>query len=137
VWLTRSEIQVSGPQELLAFDVKKFLRDRARETLRDRAEEKSDMVGVRFRRLTVRDTSTRWGSCSQDGDLSFSWRVIMAPPYVLDYLVAHEVAHLVEMNHSHRFWDIVYQITDRADDGRDWLRDHGANLHRYGAERRS
>ncbi len=136
VWLTRSEIQVSGPPELLSFDVKKFLRDRARDTLRELAEEKSRIIRRRFRRIVVRDTSTRWGSCSPDGDLSFSWRVIMAPDYVLDYLVAHEVAHLAEMNHSHRFWDIVYQIADRADDGRDWLRDHGSTLHRYGAERR-
>ncbi|MBT5049980.1 MAG: M48 family metallopeptidase, partial [Rhodospirillaceae bacterium] len=80
---------------------------------------------------------SRWGSCSPDGDLSFSWRVIMAPDYVLDYLVAHEVAHLAEMNHSPRFWAIVYQITDQADMGRDWLRREGANLHRYGAAPRS
>jgi len=137
VWLTRDELRVSGPPELLAFDVKKFLRDRAREALRAHAEEKSRTIGVGFRRLTVRDTSTRWGSCSPDGDLSFSWRVIMAPGYVLDYLVAHEVAHLSEMNHSRRFWDIVYRIAERADDGRDWLRDNGSTLHRYGAERRS
>jgi predicted metal-dependent hydrolase len=135
--LTASELIVSSPPELLSFNVKKFLRDRARDALRRHAEEKSRRIGVPFRRLTVRDTATRWGSCSPDGDLSFSWRVIMAPDYVLDYLVAHEVAHLAEMNHSHRFWTIVYRIAGRADDGRDWLRDQGATLHRYGVERRS
>ena len=137
VWLTDDELKVAASPERLAGDVKRWLKERAREEITHRAEEKSALLQRGFRRLTVRDTSSRWGSCSPEGDLSFSWRVIMAPDYVLDYLVAHEVAHLVEMNHSHRFWNIVYQITDQADLGRDWLRLEGVNLHRYGVAPRS
>lgn len=137
VWLTDRALRVAAPPELVPLDVRKWLRSEARDALLHSAEGKSHLIGRPFRRLAVRDTSSRWGSCSPDGDLSFSWRVIMAPDYVLDYLVAHEVAHLAEMNHSHRFWNIVYQIADAADDGRDWLREHGATLHRYGVARRS
>ena len=64
-------------------------------------------LGISAKRITVRDTKSRWGSCSARGTLSFSWRLIMAPAFVLDYLAAHEVAHLRELNHSHRFWRLV------------------------------
>jgi predicted metal-dependent hydrolase len=137
VWLTPHRLQVATSPDRLAGDVRRWLKERAREELTRRVEEKSTLLKRRFRRVTVRDTSSRWGSCSPEGDLSFSWRVIMAPDYVLDYLVAHEVAHLAEMNHSPHFWAIVYQITDQADMGRDWLRTEGANLHRYGIAPRS
>ena len=67
-------------------------------------------LGVKVKRLSIRDQSSRWGSCTSAGSLSFSWRLILAPPYVLDYLAAHEVAHLVEMNHSARFWRVVAKV---------------------------
>lgn len=137
VWLTDQELKIAASPDRLAGDIQRWLKEQAREELTRHAEQKSALIQRDFQRLTVRDTSSRWGSCSPDGDLSFSWRVIMAPDYVLDYLVAHEVAHLAEMNHSHRFWSIVYQIADQADMGRDWLRTEGANLHRYGAAPRS
>src|SRR5262249_31950751 len=93
----------------------------------------AETLGVKISRLTVRDQSSRWGSCSTTGALSFSWRLVLAPPYVLDYLAAHEVAHLVEMNHSVRFWRLLAQMcpeTKREKVGHD---SHGAGLHRYGA----
>ena len=80
----------------------------------------------------MRDTRSRWGSCSADGKLSFSWRLVMAPEGVLDYVVAHEVVHLVERNHGSRFWDLVTRLTDDAGTARAWLNAHGARLHRYG-----
>jgi predicted metal-dependent hydrolase len=75
---------------------------------------------------------SRWGSCSVDGALAFSWRVILAPPFVLDYLVAHEVAHLREMNHSRRFWAQVKRCMPDYEKGRAWLNRHGAALHAVG-----
>jgi predicted metal-dependent hydrolase len=137
VWLTDNELVVAGAPEIVPLAVRAWLRKYAREELIGRAEEKSGLLNSRFRRLTVRDTASRWGSCSPKGDLSFSWRIIMAPDYALDYLVAHEVAHLREMNHSRRFWAIVDDIADQPDLGRAWLRDHGAALHRFGVEARS
>jgi len=82
----------------------------------------------------VRDQSSRWGSCTSDGTLSFSWRLILAPPFVLDYLAAHEVAHLVEMNHSVRFWRLVARICPETDRAKAWLQAHGNELHRYGLD---
>ncbi|MBV8745304.1 MAG: M48 family metallopeptidase, partial [Xanthobacteraceae bacterium] len=89
---------------------------------------------ARIARITVRDTSSRWGSCSADGALSFSWRLILAPPHVLDYLAAHEVAHLVEMSHAPRFWRIVQRICPDMDHAKALLDAHGAELHRYGSD---
>ncbi len=90
-------------------------------------------LGVKVTSLRVRDTVSRWGSCSSSGALSFSWRVVMAPPFVLDYLAAHEVAHLVEMNHSPAFWRIVARLCAEGRRGRVWLRQHGPMLHAVGA----
>ena len=86
-------------------------------------------------RIFVRDQTTRWGSCSTTGALSFSWRLVLAPPFVLDYLAAHEVAHLGHMNHGPRFWGLVERTMPRHDEARSWLRKHGASLHRYGCGR--
>ena len=80
----------------------------------------------------MRDQSSRWGSCSNTGVLSFSWRLILAPPHVLDYLAAHEVAHLVELNHSARFWRLVERICPDFERAKVWLDVHGTDLHRYG-----
>ncbi len=137
IWLTNKELQVAAPPETVSDVVRSWLRNQARKKLISRAQEKTGLLNSRFRRLTVRDTASRWGSCSPKGDLSFSWRIVMAPDYALDYLVAHEVAHLQEMNHSRRFWEIVDEIADQPDRGRAWLRDHGASLHRFGVEARS
>ena len=85
-----------------------------------------------FKRVSVRDQSSRWGSCSNTGVLSFSWRLILAPTFVLDYLAAHEVAHLVELNHSPRFWRLLKRLNPDCDRAKAWLDAHGADLHRYG-----
>jgi predicted metal-dependent hydrolase len=137
VWLTERELQVSAPPEIVGDYVRRWLRTEARKELLRLAERKARRLNRRIGRVVVRDTSSRWGSCSAGGDLSFSWRIIMAPHYALDYLVAHEVAHLVEMNHSRRFWALVERIADDPGRGRDWLRDKGGTLHRYGVVPRS
>ena len=93
----------------------------------------AEQLGVNIASISVRDQLSRWGSCSSAGALSFSWRLILAPPYVLDYLAAHEVAHVVEMNHSRRFWRVLRDINPDMDRAKAWLDAHGAGLHRYGA----
>jgi len=93
-----------------------------------------EALGVRVRRISIRDQSSRWGSCTSAGSLSFSWRLILAPTYVLDYLAAHEVAHLVEMNHSTRFWKVVAKVCNHVERAKTWLDTHGNDLHRYGIQ---
>jgi predicted metal-dependent hydrolase len=92
----------------------------------------AERLGVRFTRVAVRDTASRWGSCSESGTLSYSWRLILAPPFVLDYVAAHEVAHLKEMNHGRRFWSLVHMLCPETDMARSWLKTHGNALHLYG-----
>ena len=91
-------------------------------------------LGVRVRKITLRDTTSRWGSCTSSGKLNFSWRLIMAPPFVLDYLAAHEVAHLQHGNHSLAFWKTVGSLSKDVAAAESWLRTHGMGLHRIGAE---
>ncbi len=109
-----------------------FLRREAKRDLEAACGRYADALGLAFRRVTVRDQSSRWGSCSTAGMLSFSWRLILAPSQVLDYLAAHEVAHLLEMNHSARFWRLVQRICPDHQSAKAWLDAHGADLHRYG-----
>jgi len=89
-------------------------------------------LGVKHGPVSVKDTTSRWGSCSSTGALAFSWRLILAPPFILDYLAAHEVAHLKEMNHSVRFWRLCHQLCPRTVAAKAWLKANGAGLHRYG-----
>ncbi len=88
-------------------------------------------LGRGYRSLTLRDTRSRWGSCSAAGGLMFSWRLILAPPEILDYVAAHEVAHLAEMNHSPAFWRVVAGLCPDYARHRAWLRKHGQTLHAY------
>jgi hypothetical protein len=109
-----------------------FLRREARRDLEAASLRHAGDLGVAIKRVIVRDQSSRWGSCSTTGLLSFSWRLILAPSLVLDYLAAHEVAHLVEMNHSPRFWRLVQRLCPGHERAKVWLDVHGTDLHRYG-----
>ena len=109
-----------------------YLRREARRDLEAASRRYAAALGLAVKRVTVRDQSSRWGSCSTTGMLSFSWRLILAPNAVLTYLAAHEVAHLVEMNHSPRFWRLVQRICPDHDSAKAWLDAHGSDLHRYG-----
>ena len=108
-----------------------LLKELARERLATSARRHSRAVGREFRQLTLKDTRSRWGSCSAEGNLMFSWRLILAPPSVLDYVVAHEVAHLRHMDHSRAFWNVVRKVCPEYQAPRNWLRREGAGLHRY------
>ncbi len=108
-----------------------WLREAARRDCVAGAARHSAALGLPHGRVTLRDTRSRWGSCTSAGDLMFSWRLIMAPPEVLDYVVAHEVAHLAEMNHSDRFWARVDALCPDHRAPRAWLRRNGAGLHAW------
>jgi predicted metal-dependent hydrolase len=112
-----------------------WLKAQARQDLRTATRHYAARMNVEFASITVRDTSSRWGSCSTTRALSYSWRLILAPPFVLDYVAAHEVAHLIEMNHGRAFWTIVEAHCPRAGEARRWLKAHGRALHRYAAAR--
>jgi len=124
---------VAGEAPHVARRVGDFLKRQARRDLDAASRRHAATLGVTVRRIAVRDQSSRWGSCSNSGLISYSWRLIMAPPFVLDYLAAHEVAHLVELNHSPRFWRLVRELHPDAERAKAWLEVHGADLHRYGA----
>lgn len=109
-----------------------WLKAEARLDLSSASRAHAEAMGTRYRRLSLRDQTSRWGSCSSAGHLSYSWRLILAPAFVLDYVAAHEVAHLIEMNHSSRFWSLVRAHAPRADEARRWLKRHGPGLHSYG-----
>ena len=129
VQLGTSEIAV--PKGAEARRLARFLKELARDRLTEACDDYAVILGRPYSSLTMRDTRSRWGSCSSAGALMFSWRLILAPPDVLHYVAAHEVAHLAEMNHSPAFWAQVERIFGPYQAPRRWLRDHGADLHRY------
>ena len=114
--------------------VSDFLKREAKRELEAAVKLHTNRLGFASRKVTVRDTTSRWGSCSASGSLNFSWRLVMSPPFVLDYLAAHEVAHLVHMNHSDKFWALKHELAPQTERAEAWLRAHGAELHRYGVE---
>jgi predicted metal-dependent hydrolase len=113
-----------------------FLKREAQRDLDAASRGYAAQIGVSIKRICVRDQSSRWGSCSNTGVLSFSWRLILAPPFVLDYLAAHEVSHLVELNHSPRFWRLVKRLYPQLERAKVWLDANGTDLHRYGLPHR-
>jgi len=119
------------PQGRPALAAQAYLKLRARDRLAERVAVHAQALGRPHGKLTLRDTRSRWGSCTPSGDLMFSWRLIMAPPRILDYVAAHEVAHLVQMNHSAAFWAEVQNLFPAHQEARRWLKAHGAALHRY------
>lgn len=123
---------VGGQAEFLTRRVRDWLMRAARRDISAHAHPMAARLGVRINAITLRDTRSRWGSCSTSGRLSFSWRLILAPATVLEYVVAHEVAHLREMNHSPRFWGLCAQLVPEIQAPRSWLRRNGARLLRYG-----
>ncbi|HEY8253197.1 MAG TPA: SprT family zinc-dependent metalloprotease [Rhizomicrobium sp.] len=134
VWCEDGIIWVRGREAHVERRVLDFLKREARATFETRALAHAARLGVTPSRITVRDTASRWGSCSSTRSLSFSWRLILAPDFVLDYVVAHEIAHLKEMNHSPRFWAHVRALVPDLDAPQVWLKVHGRELQRYGVK---
>ncbi|HAE03836.1 MAG TPA: hypothetical protein DCL95_15005 [Rhodospirillaceae bacterium] len=132
VFIEGDRLIVSGGAEHLSRRVTDFCKKEAKAAIKPLAGHMAAELGRKPNRITVRDQRTRWGSCAANGDLSFSWRLVLAPPDILDYVVAHEVAHLVHMNHSAAFWKTVAQLYPDWDRARNWLGIHGTRLHRIG-----
>ncbi|MEX0340932.1 MAG: M48 family metallopeptidase [Arenibacterium sp.] len=123
--------EIGVPGRAVPARLQSWLKELARDRLAAASDHYASALGRSYTRITLRDTRSRWGSCSSEGALMYSWRLIMAPPEVLDYVAAHEVAHLVEMNHSPAFWALVEKLYGPYDAPRKWLRVEGNALHRY------
>src|SRR5262245_19906353 len=141
VWIERDAgdstlICVAGEPPHVNRRIADFLKRQALRDLERASRSYAEKLGVAIKRICVRDQSSRWGSCSNTGVLSFSWRLILAPAFVLDYLAAHEVCHLVELNHSLRFWRLVKRFYPEVERAKVWLDVHGTDLHRYGLTER-
>jgi hypothetical protein len=133
VWTQGAAILVRGDTAHAPRRVLDFLKREARKAFEARVLHHAARLAVKPSRITVRDTASRWGSCSTGRALSFSWRLILAPDFVLDYVVAHEVAHLREMNHSPRFWAHVKSLVPDMKAAQTWLKINGRELQRYSA----
>lgn len=113
--------------------IERYLRKLAKETLTELSHEKAAQIDKTVRSVAVRDTKSRWGSCSADGSLSYSWRLIFAPYEAMDYVVAHEVAHLQHLDHSRAFWNLCTELSDDYVEGKYWMQNHGNELMAFGA----
>jgi predicted metal-dependent hydrolase len=143
VWIEPATDQTDGALMLLcvagdlphvARRVQDYLRREAKRDLDEAVKHHCTSAGVAARSISLRDTTSRWGSCSSSGALNFSWRLVMAPAYVLDYLAAHEVAHLTHMDHSVKFWRLTKSLSADTDRAEAWLKANGAGLHRFGSK---
>jgi predicted metal-dependent hydrolase len=132
VILNHNEILVVTHLDDPTIKIKRFLAKIAKEKLTELAEAKAEIIGAKIKDIHVRDTKSRWGSCAEDGGLSFSWRLIFAPHEAFDYVVAHEVAHLRHMNHGRHFWNLCRSISDDFLEGQYWMQAYGQDLMRYG-----
>ena len=128
IQVTEKSLIVGGPVEGFETRLENWLKKQARSALHDAVDKFSPLLGHRPHKIVVRDTTSRWGSCSSRKTLSFSWRLIMASPEILHYVVAHEMAHLVEMNHSAAFWSIVEKLYPDWQTSRRWLKSEGNGL---------
>jgi predicted metal-dependent hydrolase len=134
----RPEIELAGSELRVALPigyagevkeaVKGWIRAQAAPLIEREAERLAELIGVKYRRLTIRDQRTKWGSCSRTGNLSFNWRLILFPPSVLRYVVIHELCHLRQFNHSPRFWQLVEQFDPDYETSIEWLRTHGIQI---------
>jgi predicted metal-dependent hydrolase len=139
-WITREHEDFTMPLINICGDLPhfkrrliEFLKKHALFELRHAVDDYCTILNLARPIVNVRDTKSRWGSCSVDGHLHFSWRLIMAPAFVLNYLAAHEVCHLIHHNHSHEFWALTRRICINTDAAEDWLKSTGSSLYRYGA----
>lgn len=124
---------VAGAAEHMHRRIGDYLKREARVDLEAAVARHTATLGLEARKVGLRDPVSRWGSCSATGSLNFSWRLVMAPPHVLDYLAAHEVAHLVHLDHSPRFWAVTRRLCPELERAEHWLSTQGAHLHKYGA----
>jgi len=128
VWSENGTLFVSGDQAFLHRRVRDFLKKQLLIYIQQKATTLAAQIDQSVGKITLRDTSSRWGSCSSRHDLNFCWKLVLAPRFVLDYIIAHEVAHLQEMNHGPRFWALVGQINNDRAAAQIWLRKNGRDI---------
>ncbi len=131
--LKNNELIVLSNKHDPSVRIMRWLKTYAKDVLQKKSQEKALSISKNIEKVSVRDTKSRWGSCSSDKTLSYSWRLIFAPPEALDYVVAHEVAHLKHLNHSKAFWNLCRELSDDFINGQFWMRNHGHELMKYGA----
>jgi predicted metal-dependent hydrolase len=127
-----NEIRLGGREEHLSRRLGDWLRKEAKIIIQPKAIEMAKKFNGKIGRISIRDTKSRWGSCAASGNLSFCWRLILTPEWVLNYVIAHEVSHLRHMNHGSEFWQTVADFNVRVDAARVWLSKNAEQLHRYG-----
>lgn len=132
IHLKDNELIIKTNKEDPSTRIARFLKAHAHGHFLDICREKADKVQKRVKVLSLRDTKSRWGSCSNTGNLSLSWRLIFAPFEAYDYVIAHEVAHLVHLNHSERFWDLCTELSTDFSTGHRWMKNNAHELLRYG-----
>lgn len=135
--LNGDRLIVGGEPHHLNRRVTDWLKSEARRILTARADHYAGLLNRRRGTISIRDTRSRWGSCATDGAMSFSWRLMLAPPSILDYVAAHECAHLVHLNHSPAFWRVLKELRVDARAARDWFAVNGASLYAYGVRPQS
>ena len=128
---SHDKLLIPESKKFVGLITKEFLKQAARKHIKYEAANYSKKIGKCYTKLSLRDTRSRWGSCNGKKALMFSWRLVMAPPEVLSYVAAHEVAHLKHMNHSAQFWEEVMRLYGKHYKARQWLREKGMSLHRY------
>jgi predicted metal-dependent hydrolase len=121
-------LECRAREGLVAIHLKDWYVSKAMEKIRERVDHYGRRLEAKPLKVVIKDLKSRWGSCSSKGSLSFCWRLVMAPPEVLDYVVLHEMCHLVELNHSARFWDLVRAVMPEFKAHQDWLKVKGATL---------
>jgi hypothetical protein len=126
-----STLRISGPPDQIAGAIDRWYRREARERIEDSVAREAARLGISYERVSIRDQRTRWGSCSSRGTLSFSWRLVLSPPAVLEYVVAHELLHVREPNHSRRFWALLDRHRPGWREEAAWLRRHGHEVLDY------
>lgn len=124
-------LKVGGDKVFLHRRVKDFLKKEAVDKLAEISIKTAEKIGVKIASVTVKDTKSRWGSCSTKGNINYNWRIVLAPKKVIDYLVCHEVSHLKHPNHSIAFWKTVESLCPSYKDSRNWLKTHGKELYKY------
>ena len=122
---------IHGNSDFFQSRLRRFLQQYLREFIQPIAKNYADELGVQFKKVSIRDTKTHWGSCTPDGNLSFAFRLVFAEPEIVDYIVAHEVAHLRELNHSKAFWKLTEQLCPDYNAHRKWLKEHGDELGKF------
>ena len=127
-----NKIHMGGRKEHLARRLRDWLRIEAKNIIQPKAIEMANELNKKIGRISIRDTKSRWGSCSTSGNLSFCWRLILTPGWVLNYVIAHEVSHLVYMNHGSEFWKTVEDLNVQIEDARQWLNENREHIQRYG-----